>query len=83
MNQQVKDMASGMIAGSLTCAALHPFDSLKTRFQSEGRGERTRTSIFQSKTLGIIKRDGFMSLYHGITPAMIGVGGSWGLYFLL
>lgn len=83
LNKSVKDMISGIVSGSLSCVLLHPLDSLKTRLQADGRGEKFQFSLAKGRTAQIIKNEGLSSLYKGLIPGLIGVGGSWGLYFLL
>lgn len=83
INKSVKDIISGVVSGSLTCLALHPLDSLKTRLQADGRGEKFHFSLVKGRTSTIIKNEGLLSLYRGVIPGIIGTGGSWGLYFML
>ena len=81
-------LVSGTTAGIITTICLHPLDLIKTRFQvHEGNiGRGHRTAKYRSTWHGIrtvAYNGGIGALYQGITPAVVGSGGAWGLYFFL
>ena len=81
-------LVSGTTAGIITTICLHPLDLIKTRFQvHEGNiGRGHRTAKYRSTWHGIrtvAYNEGIGALYQGITPAIVGSGGAWGLYFFL
>ena len=81
-----QDLVSGTTAGIITTICLHPLDLIKTRFQvHEGNiGRGHRTAKYRSTWHGIrtvAYNEGIGALYQGITPAVVGSGGAWGLYF--
>eukprot|EP00871_Galdieria_phlegrea_P001521 jgi/Galph1/236/GphlegSOOS_G4985.1 len=73
---------AGASAGMANVLALHPFDTLKTRFQSSLSNTcgTQYSSTFQA-LYRIVKEEGFVALYKGITPALVGSTISWSLYF--
>lgn len=76
------------MAASLTIQILHPFDLVKTRYQSHDSGPRSQnlvpkyTSILNSiKT--IMKEEGSAAFFRGVSIAIIGNNLSYGLFFAL
>lgn len=78
-------LLAGTSAGLISTSLLHPLDLVKTRFQAfEGATGRAGSKAYRSSLSAlrfILARDGFASLYGGITPALLGSGASWGLYW--
>jgi hypothetical protein len=56
---------SGFLAGGISQAVLFPIDSLKVRFQANGRGERIK--IFNN--FQVFKQN-FHKLYKGLYPGI-------------
>jgi hypothetical protein len=50
----------------------HPLDLVKVRLQTEGRGGRFQGPIHC--VLHTVRTEGFMSLYKGVTPPLLGTG---------
>lgn len=68
---------AGAGGGLATVLLLHPFDTLKTRMQSDTSSRRTGTF----RTLReILVRDGMTGLYRGAVPAFTGSMVSWAMY---
>lgn len=79
-----RHLAAGITAGAVSTAALYPLDLVKTRFQvADSRAllsvERYRSLMNAFST--IVRSDGPLALYQGMTPALVGASASWGLYF--
>lgn len=91
MKQSGRKILVQSLAGmgaSLTIQLLHPFDLLKTRFQSHDSGPRSTnlvpkySSVINSiKT--IIKEEGAGAFFKGVSISMIGNNLSYGLFFAL
>jgi solute carrier family 25 folate transporter 32 len=70
---------SGFTAGAVSTLVLHPLDLLKTKLQVD---ESKNISVKLRKILPqIIKQDGILGIYRGLTPNFVGATASWGLYF--
>ena len=58
---------------------MHPLDLLKVKFQvstaSKGNG-------IVGSLKAIIRNDGLLGLYRGLSPNLLGNASSWGFYFL-
>ena len=75
-------LLSGMAAGVLTSALLHPLDVLKVKFQvQDGVVNRVQYRSLPSAVAGLWRSGGVRSFYRGVFPALWGSGVSWGLYF--
>lgn len=79
-------LLSGLSAGVVSTAVLHPIDLIKVRFQVQdvvaaGTSPKRRyTSIFGAAR-SIFAEEGVRGFYKGIVPGLTGSGVSWGLYF--
>lgn len=84
-NAAISGCISGMqkriifFLGAAQTVILQPLDMIKTSFQ-------VYTGKFNSKTIlstfkDVIKQEGFLRLWKGLTPALVGNTISWGLYF--
>mmetsp|Transcript_10765 Transcript_10765/g.15752 ORF Transcript_10765/g.15752 Transcript_10765/m.15752 type:complete len:304 (-) Transcript_10765:1574-2485(-) len=79
-------LIAGVTAGAISQFTFHPLDVLKTRFQAQGRGTRNVQLGIQhlfKETIQYYKRDGILSFYRGLGPAMLGGATAWGLYFAI
>jgi len=78
-----KHGVAGCTAGLASVLILHPLDVIKTRLQVQdgvqGILPAYRGTVHALKS--ILADEGWRSLYNGLTPALIGAGVSWGLYF--
>lgn len=78
-----QSVVAGGVAGFTPVMVLHPLDVLKTRLQAQD-GVRGVLPVYRGvgDALRCILRDeGWRSLYAGLTPALVGAGVSWGVYF--
>ncbi|KYR00575.1 mitochondrial substrate carrier family protein [Tieghemostelium lacteum] len=75
LSNETRDRVRNFIAGSASGVACtlagHPFDTLKVRLQTEGTKGRFN-GLFHCLTT-TIKEEGFLGLYKGATPPMIGM----------
>ena len=54
----------------LVCSfAGHPFDTIKTKMQSQASAESTSATIMKT-----MEAEGFKGLYRGMTPPLLSVG---------
>jgi len=61
---------------------LHPLDVVKTRLQvQDGAGTLPAYKGTRDALHRIFREEGWRSLYSGLTPALIGSGAAWGIYF--
>ena len=83
---------AGLAGGSASTILLYPLDLIKVRLQVDERrrGSVTRNNAAaeRPKTIcttvrGVIRHEGYMGLYRGLTPAVIGSALSWGGFFIL
>lgn len=74
---------AGCTAGLVTVLALHPLDVIKTRMQVQD-GAAGGLPVYRN-TIDAVKHifhnEGWKGLYSGITPALLGSGMAWGIYF--
>jgi len=85
-----KSLIAGVISGGTSNLILHPLDSIKTRIQAAGRGQKAsarshiglwNTVLF---TRDLLKNEGgWRVLYQGLGSSVFGASASWGLYFLI
>lgn len=78
---------SGTVSGVLSAAVVHPIDLIKTRLQAQERWSGSSVGRPQyhgtmHAVRSIMQQEGWQGLYKGISPALLGSGSSWGLYFL-
>jgi len=89
ITKQLAPFLAGLCGGAASTILLYPLDLVKVRMQvnvGEITGNKTvkgtskrLTSLQAFRT--VIKHEGFMGLYQGLTPAVIGSAISWGGYF--
>lgn len=78
------EILAGLLAGGLGTTILHPLDVIKTRFQATPSSNQFKTTGYKAlrkATLLTFKTEGPLAFYKGLTPALLGSGLSWGLYF--
>ncbi|EGG23765.1 mitochondrial substrate carrier family protein [Cavenderia fasciculata] len=69
---KIRNFIGGAASGVACTVAGHPFDTLKVRMQTEGSTGRFRGLTHCLQTT--IKQEGFLALYKGATPPMVGMG---------
>ncbi|KAH7624650.1 hypothetical protein Ndes2526B_g00011 [Nannochloris sp. 'desiccata'] len=77
-----KHAVAGCTAGLSTVLVLQPLDVIKTRLQvQDGAGSLPmyRGTVDALQSIG--RQEGWKALYSGLTPALIGSGVAWGVYF--
>ena len=93
----IDDFISGITAGSLSTLLLHPFDLIKTRMQLQGSALPSSVSSSPTSVLatvrppmsslstarGLVVKEGWRSLWKGLTPNLVGNTVAWGSYFFL
>jgi len=79
-----KALISGAWAGFVFAFVVTPIDLLKTRMQMEGVGEHLKTTKISTLTRNIVKQNGLMGLFKGLTITMIrdvpGVAAQYGIF---
>jgi solute carrier family 25 (mitochondrial carnitine/acylcarnitine transporter), member 20/29 len=65
----LQSMLSGACGGFSLVGVAHPFDLLKVRMQNSNISSKTS---FTTATMDIIRKDGFLGLYRGVKPVLIG-----------
>jgi solute carrier family 25 (mitochondrial folate transporter), member 32 len=79
-------MVAGLSGGCVSTCLLLPLDNIKVRMQvNEDKRSRPHGTHFESIRIfrGILRHEGFVGLYQGLGPALLGSGISWGGYFFL
>ncbi|XP_008202006.1 mitochondrial folate transporter/carrier [Nasonia vitripennis] len=78
-------LAAGVAGGTISTLVLHPLDLIKVRFAvNDGRVKSAPQYSGPINAFGkIVKNEGFVGLYRGIVPNIIGAGAAWGSYFFL
>ena len=78
-----RDTVSGATAGMISVLALHPLDVIKTRLQVQDgidrRAATYRGTVHAFRT--VVRSEGALGLYAGLSPAVIGSTLSWAAYF--
>jgi solute carrier family 25 folate transporter 32 len=86
-HRQLDHVVAGTGAGFISTGCLHPLDVVKTRFQAyEGRtGLRAADKPMYRTTFAalrhILETEGAKGVYRGLSPALVGSGVAWGVYF--
>jgi solute carrier family 25 carnitine/acylcarnitine transporter 20/29 len=65
----LQSMLSGACGGFTLVGVAHPFDLVKVRMQNSNISSKTS---FTKATMDIIRKDGFLGLYRGVKPVLIG-----------
>jgi solute carrier family 25 folate transporter 32 len=81
-------LIAGLAGGSVSTALLHPLDLIKVRLQanedvptSTWFGRQTRRRGLMSMLSSIVRHEGPLSLYNGLSPGLVASAVSWGGYF--
>lgn len=75
-------LAAGFISGACGPLFNAPIDTIKTRIQKSPSKEKGWTR-FQNVTMGIIKNEGWMALYKGLTPRVLRVAPGQAITFMV
>ncbi|WIA37881.1 hypothetical protein OEZ86_014728 [Tetradesmus obliquus] len=83
--KQWSHLVAGGVAGCSAVLLLHPFDVVKTRLQVQdglpGALPAYRGTVDAVRT--IVAREGWLGLYAGLAPSLLGSTVSWGAYLYL
>jgi solute carrier family 25 folate transporter 32 len=75
-------LVAGILSGVISSFLLHPLDVLKVRFQVQ---DGVVNALRYRSVLGAVRdvhaAEGVRGFYRGVSPALLGSGLSWGLYF--
>jgi solute carrier family 25 folate transporter 32 len=89
-NSPLPSFIAGFAGGSASTILLYPLDLVKTRLQVDERSAAALNNDANVKrrticctVRGVIKHEGYLGLYKGLTPAVIGSAASWGGFFIL
>ena len=90
-NNPLPSFIAGFAGGSASTILLYPLDLVKVRLQVDERSTaRSAATSYNTKgkticttVRGVIKHEGYLGLYKGLTPAVIGSAASWGGFFIL
>eukprot|EP00884_Botryococcus_braunii_P010077 jgi/Botrbrau1/19070/Bobra.0785s0001.1 len=82
-NNNWKHAVAGCVAGLSTVLVLQPLDVVKTRLQVQDgiRGTLPAYKGTRHALKTILREEGWRALYAGLSPALLGAGLSWGIYF--
>ncbi|KAK9808587.1 hypothetical protein WJX72_000133 [[Myrmecia] bisecta] len=78
-----KHAVAGCTAGLTSALLLHPLDVIKTRLQVQDgiKGVLPAYRGTRDALRCILQEEGPRALYSGLSPALLGAGLSWGIYF--
>lgn len=78
-------LVAGITGGVISTLVLHPLDLIKIRLAvNDGHSQcspRYRGSIHAFRE--IVRTQGYLALYQGVIPNIVGAGASWGSYFFI
>ena len=72
MNEKLRLFIAGYCSGASLVMAGHPFDTIKVRLQSEGKGGRFRGPLHCLTET--VTKEGLGALYKGVTPPLVATG---------
>lgn len=75
---------AGLSAGAISTLALHPIDLVKTKMQADGFKKTEERRLFgraKKSFQTIVRTEGILGLYRGLSPNLFGSGFSWAFYF--
>jgi len=82
-----KNLVAGTLGGSAGTILLYPLDLVKVRLQVNEDSSKQKSSVHRRtiwKTMkGVVRHEGVLGLYQGLTPALLGSSVSWGGFFFL
>lgn len=90
--ESLAPLFAGISGGSVSTVLLFPLDIIKVRLQVNEESRSLREGGFSNNKRrlgslqvfrGIVKHEGMIGLYQGLTPALVGSAVSWGGYFFL
>jgi solute carrier family 25 folate transporter 32 len=90
--ESLAPLLAGVSGGSVSTVLLFPLDVIKVRLQvTEGNRSVAEAGLSNNNhrlgalraLRGIVKHEGVIGLYQGLTPALVGSAVSWGGYFFL
>ena len=78
-------LLAGILGGTVSTVLLFPLDLVKVRLQvNEHNGKSSiMANSFLRTFRQVIRHEGLLGLYQGMSPAIIGSSASWGGYFFL
>ena len=77
---------AGTLGGGVSTVLLYPLDLVKVRLQVDEKSSKKGSimiSSFSKTFRRVIRHEGVLGLYQGISPAVLGSSASWGGYFFL
>jgi solute carrier family 25 folate transporter 32 len=80
-DKKARAAISGVTSGLAAAAVFHPVDMVKTRLQVQ-MNRRSYTGFFNAATT-IVRKEGGLALFQGITPNLVGNATAWGVYYCL
>lgn len=88
-----KSSVAGFLGGSAGTVLLYPLDLVKVRLAVNEDTATVKTNALTRKQMprrtiwntlrGVMRHEGVLGLYQGMTPALVGSAVSWGGYFFL
>ncbi|XP_014673278.1 PREDICTED: mitochondrial folate transporter/carrier-like [Priapulus caudatus] len=83
-NTKYEFLLAGITGGVASTMTVHPLDLIKIRFAVNDNqlDSRPKYQGVMHAVRSIVRADGFLGLYQGVTPNLIGNGAAWGFYFL-
>ena len=90
--ESLAPLFAGISGGAVSTVLLFPLDIIKVRLQVNEDSRSVSQAGFSNNKhrlgswrmlRGIVKHEGMIGLYQGLTPALIGSAVSWGGYFFL
>jgi solute carrier family 25 folate transporter 32 len=89
-NSPLPSFFAGFAGGSASTILLYPLDLVKTRLQVDEHSAvaSNNPANIKRRTIcctvrGVINHEGYLGLYKGLTPAVIGSAASWGGFFII
>ncbi|KAJ9086484.1 mitochondrial thiamine pyrophosphate transporter, variant 2 [Entomophthora muscae] len=79
-NSSIRSFLSGASAGLVATSITYPLDLLRTKFVAQDDKNKLYTGIKQSIDL-VIKREGLVGLYKGLSPTLIQIMPAMGIVF--
>lgn len=85
----IAPLLAGLSGGAISTVALYPLDLIKVRLQvnedvaSTSAGAKHRRLTFVQACRGVLRHEGVLGFYQGLTPAVVGSAVSWGGYFFV
>jgi len=81
-------LIAGILGGGASTILLYPLDLVKVRLQvnedpriTNREGARLTRRTIACTIRGVVRHEGIIGLYQGLSPALVGSAASWGGYF--